>query len=117
MQAACTNVISDNTTVLSVGSTSLSLSLPANLTKSSAIISFWDDSTLMDGVAGWEEYVVIDAAIKAQIKQEEAYDGLAAQKNAILQRISAMAEARDIGQAFHVSDGYGNGSGNGFGGY
>lgn len=121
MQAACTDVISENTTVLSVGSTSLRLSMPANLTKSSAIISFWSDATLIDGVSGWEEMIIVDAAIKANIKQEEDIEPLISQKNAILQRIQAMAEARDIGQAFHVSDvlgrngygsdGYGDGSG------
>ena len=47
---------------------------------------------------------MIDAAIKAQIKQENDFSGLALQKQAMKERIEAMAEARDVGQAMHVAD-------------
>ncbi len=116
--------IQANTTVSSIGSTSLVLSAQATSTNASSILSFWNDSTLMDGISGWEEYIVIDAAIKAQIKQENDYQGLAGQKMAMQKRIEDMSEARDVGQAQHVSDvmslgswGDDYGCGGGWGGY
>jgi hypothetical protein len=44
------------------------------------------------------------AAIKALIKQESDYSGLADQYNEVLRDIEALAEGRDAGQAQHVSD-------------
>lgn len=98
------NGIAANTTISSLGSTSLVVSSSVTATYASSILSFWSDSTTLDGIAGWEEYVVIDAAIKAQIKQEGPYEPLAGQKAEIKARIEGMAEGRDVGQAFHVSD-------------
>ncbi len=98
------NGIATNTTLSSVGSTSAVLSSNVLSTQSSAILSFWNDSTLLEGISGWEEYVVIDSAIKAQIKQEGDVAPLLQQKADMKARIEAMAEARDQGQAFHVSD-------------
>lgn len=96
--------IQDRTTVSSVASTSITLSSSATATNPSAILTIWDDSTSLDGIAGWEEYIIIDAAIKAQIKQENDIQPLLIQKAEITQRIQAMAEGRDAGQAHHVSD-------------
>lgn len=104
MNAYATNFIPNGTTVLAVGSTSVTLSNNVNATQSTLIVSFWDDSTTLDGIAGWEEFVVIDAAIKAKVKQEEDVQELAGQKLAMTQRIEAMASGRDAGQAQHVSD-------------
>lgn len=110
--------IQANATISSMGSTSVIVSSSVTATYSSAILSFWSDSTVMEGISGWEEYVIVDAAIKMQIKQDLDYSGLAAQKLGLKTRIEAMAEGRDAGQAQHVSDvlgaaSYGNG---GFGG-
>lgn len=118
MNAHLENVLSPNTTILSVASTSVTLSANALSTNASAIISFWSDSTSLDGISGWEEYVIVDAAIKAQIKQENDITPLLVQKQGLKERIEAMAEGRDIGQAFHVSDALaaGGGYGDGFGG-
>lgn len=107
--------VPDNTILSSVASTSAVMSSVAVLASPSAILSFWDDSATIDGIAGWEEFVVIDAAIKAQIKQEQDITGLAGQKNAMILRIEAMSSGRDAGQAQHVSDtlainGYGSGT-------
>lgn len=112
------NGIQANATLSSVGSTSVIVSSSVTATYSSSILSFWNDSTVMEGISGWEEYVIVDASIKVQIKQEADYTGLAQQKLGLKTRIEAMAEGRDIGQAQHVSDAlgaanYGNG---GFGG-
>jgi hypothetical protein len=64
----------------------------------------WSDSTLVDGVSGWEEYVIVDAAIKAQQKQENDDNPLFRRKMELKTRIESMAEGRDIGQAHHTSD-------------
>lgn len=97
-------LVRSGATIQSIGSTSIILTSSCTATVSSAILSFWDDSTLMEGISGWEEYVVIDAAIKAQIKQEGDYAPLGAQKQAMMVRIEAMANGRDAGQAQHVTD-------------
>lgn len=82
-----------------------------------------NDTDIMDGVSGWEEYIVADVCIKAWNKQESDPSVFMAQKQALLARIEAAAENRDAGEAQHVSDskslnyGYGGGSdGNGWGG-
>lgn len=94
-----------SSTVQSVtGSTSLAMADNAVTTSASEMLYYWNDSTLVDGLAGWEEYIVIDAAIKAQIKQENDIQPLLVQKADIKARIESMAEGRDAGQAFHVSD-------------
>ncbi len=82
-------------------------------------VSFYDDSSSFDGISGWEDYIIISAAIKAKVKQEDDVSALASQLLDISQRIDAMAEGRDAGQAQHVSDvlglqNYGN---DGFGGW
>lgn len=67
-------------------------------------VSFYNDASTFDGIAGWEEYVILYAAIKAKTKQEDPIDSLAAQLLSISQRIDSMVEGRDLGQAFHTSD-------------
>ncbi len=106
-----------NCMIQSVGSTSVLLTSSCTATKSSSILSFWNDNQTMDGIAGWEEFIVIDAAIKAQIKQEGDYAPLGAQKQAIMARIEAMANGRDAGQAQHVTDAMGINNFGGDGGW
>lgn len=62
------------------------------------------DIDTFDGINGWEEFVVIDAAIKMLQKEESDVSVLAAQKAAIIQRINLMAENRDEGHSFRVQD-------------
>jgi len=62
------------------------------------------DSDTFDGINGWEEYVVVDAAIKMLQKEESDVSVLAAQKQALVLRINAMAENRDMGHSFKVQD-------------
>lgn len=71
--------------------------IPA-LTKLSA------DADVLDGVSGWEEYVIVDAAIKMISKEEGATDALMIQKEALKKRIEMMAANRDPGSASRVSD-------------
>lgn len=63
-----------------------------------------NDSDTFDGVNGWEEFIIIDAAIKMLQKEESDVSVLAAQKAAIIKRINLMAENRDIGHSFVVND-------------
>lgn len=117
------NVVGDNipqgTTVLSVATLSFIMSSQATSSRVNTIYSFYDDSTSIDGIAGWEEYVIVDAAMKAKIKNEEDISALAMQKEEMKKRIESMAEGRDSGQPFRVSDtlGANNFGGDGFGSY
>lgn len=55
------------------------------------------DADTLDGVNGWEEYIVVDAARKA-LEKEESYEGAQVQagaKGALIARIEAEAENRD----------------------
>lgn len=62
------------------------------------------DDDVLDGVNGWEEYVIIDAAIKAMQKEESDVSVLFAQKGAIIKRLDAEAENRDAGSPATVSE-------------
>lgn len=85
------------------------------------------DNDVMDGFSGWTEYVILDAAIKALLKEESDASALMARKEAIKLRIEAAANNRDAGQADYISDvrtfserwgGYGAPNGDGsYGGY
>lgn len=74
------------------------------------------DTDVLDGVNGWEEYVILDAACKALRKEESATSELMAAKIAMKKRIEESAVNRDAGQPETISDvrrmnnsGYGNG--------
>lgn len=104
-------------TISSVGLTTVLITASATASANSVILSFWSDATRMDGIAGWEEYIVVDAAMKAQIKQEGPFEPLLLQKNMMRERINSMAEGRDAGQAHHTTDALGaNGNFDGFDG-
>lgn len=62
------------------------------------------DNDILDGVSGWTEYVIVDAAIKAMQKEESDASLLMAQKQALLDRIMATAMNRDQGQPDTISD-------------
>jgi dsDNA-binding SOS-regulon protein len=62
------------------------------------------DTDLIDGIAGWEEYVIVEACIKAKTKQEDDVSVFMAQKQELLKRIEDAAENRDIGDPETVSD-------------
>lgn len=74
-----------------------------------------------DGISGWTEYIITDAAIKCLQKEESDTSILQGQKAALIQRIMAMADSRDIGSPHKVSDSLQNdifpmGNGSGFNG-
>jgi hypothetical protein len=64
------------------------------------------DSDTFDGVSGWEEYIITDAAIKMMQKEESDVSVLAAQKMALVKRIQDMAPNRDAGSAPRIGDVY-----------
>lgn len=80
-----------------------------------------DIDMLSFSISGWDEYVVVDAAIKALIKEEsfEQATALKMDKAALLERIETTAANRDVGQPNTVSDTRANTGfydGGGFGG-
>lgn len=63
-----------------------------------------NDSDEVKGVNGWEEYVIIDAAIKMTLKQEGNVEELYRSKNDMISRIKQMADNRDSGFPQRVQD-------------
>jgi hypothetical protein len=62
------------------------------------------DTDTVQGVSGWTEYIIVDAAIKMMQKEESDVSVLMAQKQALLQRIEAMSQNRDAGMPSTVAD-------------
>ena len=62
------------------------------------------DSDTVDGVNGWEEYIIVDACIKCLEKEEGNTATFARQKKELLKRIEEMASMRDINQPETVTD-------------
>lgn len=65
------------------------------------------DADVVDSIitrAGWEEFIVVDAARKMRQKEESSVDTLVTEKKALIQRIMAAAVNRDADQAFVISD-------------
>lgn len=78
------------------------------------------DTDIMDGISGWTEYVVVDAAIKALRKEESDTSELMQEKLMLQKRIEETATNRDAGQPDTISNtanwGERWGDGNGMGG-
>lgn len=62
------------------------------------------DTDILDGISGWSEYVITDAAIKALEKEESDTSLLLAQKQALKMRIEETAMNRDAGMPDTISD-------------
>lgn len=62
------------------------------------------DYDTLDHVSGWHEYVVLDAAIRALMKEESDISSLMMQKQALIKRIEESAMNRDAGQPDTISD-------------
>jgi len=58
----------------------------------------------LDGVNGYEEYVVVDAAIKCLLKEETDVTFLEMRKQQLLRRIEVMSDERDVGQPDTIRD-------------
>jgi hypothetical protein len=62
------------------------------------------DTDILDGISGWDEYVIVDAAIKALQKEESDVSVLLAQKMALKDRIESSAMNRDAGEPDTISN-------------
>lgn len=92
------------TIVSIVPNVSFTMSVPAGSSVAGFLASAWSDLTTLDGISGWEDYVVIDAAIKALGKEESDVTALMAEKEAMRMRIGAAAENRDASMPARVTD-------------
>lgn len=59
---------------------------------------------LVDGIAGWEEYVVADLCIKMLAKEESDVSIFAEQKRMLAERLAEMANTRNIGEPQTATD-------------
>lgn len=62
------------------------------------------DTDLLDGISGWEDYVILDAARKMLLKQEQDTSEIVQEMQFIVNRIEQAAENRDPGEPETVSD-------------
>ena len=62
------------------------------------------DADTIDGVNGWEEYIIIDAAMKAMAKEESDVSVLVLRKQAIIDRLNSEVENRDANGPLRVTD-------------
>lgn len=62
------------------------------------------DTASFDGINGWEEYVVIDAAIKMRVKEESPVEELMIAKQDMKARILSASSGRDSGEPARVVD-------------
>lgn len=62
------------------------------------------DTDTFDGFNGWQEFVVVDAAIKALEKEESPTDALQMRKQMLINRIESAAGNRDANFSARISD-------------
>lgn len=102
-------LIQAGTTITAIApNSSITLSQITLGPSSNSIIMGWQVTTPVDGLAGWEEYAIVDMAIRALQKEESDVQVLMAQKEALRQRIMAMADTRDVGSPPVVGDNQSN---------
>ncbi len=63
-----------------------------------------NDSDEFDAINGWEQYLIVDVAIKMLMKEESDISAHLLEKQQLEKRIKTMASNRDIGQSSQVSD-------------
>lgn len=99
---AALDASSDATDLISVAITGTAST--AQVTFSATALSGGTQQVDMNGVNGWEDYVVVDAAIKCLVKEESDPRALMEQKQGLLKRIEAMAANRDAGKPEKITD-------------
>ena len=62
------------------------------------------DTDIVDGVSGWEDYIILDAARKMMLKQEQDIQEVTMEVEGLVKRIESAAENRDIAEPDTVSD-------------
>ncbi len=110
------------TAIPSPGTLTLSNNLTAPVVNQ--VVNVFSYTQAMDWFNGWEEFIVVDCAIKMMGKEESDLTVLGGRKAALVGRIQGIAANRDEGAAAKTVDvmgnylwGDGSGNGDGFGGY
>lgn len=67
-------------------------------------ITLTNDADVVDGVNGWEEYLIVDACIKALTKEESDVTAFGARKAGLLERLQGEITNRDAGSPACVAD-------------
>jgi hypothetical protein len=62
------------------------------------------DGDTLDGIDGFDELIVLDTCLKVVAKSSEDPSLFAAQKQAMLDRVGAMAAGRDAAEPMHTTD-------------
>lgn len=96
--------IPDRTTITAVGSGTITISQATLSTANNIALTMYLPSQTVDGVSGWEEYIIIDAAIKCKDKEESDVVVLAGRKADMKKRIEGIAANRDPGTAAKTAD-------------
>jgi hypothetical protein len=63
-----------------------------------------NDADELQGFNGWEEFIIIDSAIKAKRKEESDTQELMIDKRDIIDRLTTMAESRNISEPCRIQD-------------
>jgi len=63
-----------------------------------------DDADEFDAINGWEQYIIVDTAIKMLSKEESDISALSLEKANLIKRINSSARNRDAGRSQRVSD-------------
>jgi len=63
-----------------------------------------DDSDTIDSVMGWDEFIVIDAAIKALVKEDSDTSQLMIERERIMARIEAESAMREMAETHSITD-------------
>ena len=116
-------IITATSVVGSVNTLTLSTVLTASLTNQ--VVNVFSYTQTMDWFSGWEEYIVVDAAIKMLGKEESDVTVLGGRKAALVGRIQGIAANRDQGAPGKTVDttgnyiwgGDGSSNGDGYGGW
>jgi hypothetical protein len=64
----------------------------------------YQDVDVIDGVNGWEEYIVVDVVIKALVKEESDVTAFGLRKAGLLERLQGEITNRDAGSPACVAD-------------
>ena len=101
--------IPDGATIIDIptpGTLTLSINITAPIVNK--VVQVFSYTQTMDWVNGWEEYIVVDAAIKILGKEESDVQVLGGRKAALLGRIQSVAINRDQGEPGRTVDTTGN---------
>lgn len=89
-------------TVQSVTATTIVTDLDSSAL--SAPTSIGTVESVFDFYTGWDEYIIVDSAIKMLVKEEQDVTGLMVQKNMLKERMITESQNRDAGEPQTVTD-------------